>query len=255
MTKIIAAIDNSLAARPVLAMSAALAPVLGAEVEAIYVAEDEGTTARASAEAFGVPFHQVPGDPFRRISELAEDDDVVAVAIGARGRRSGRRIGHLARQVANAIDKPVLIVPPDAQPPERLHTVVIAMESSPRKARSLKPAVAVAAAADLELVVVHVDDEDSIPSFSDQVAHETDAYAEEFVARYLHGAPKARLELRIGVPADEIIAAVDSAMADMVAIGWPRPADTRRGAVAREVLDRSRVPVLLVAVAHNEGET
>jgi nucleotide-binding universal stress UspA family protein len=115
--------------------------------------------------------------------------------------------------------------------------------------------VDVTANADLELVVVHVDDEDSIPSFSDQVAHETDSYAEEFLARYLHGAPKARLELRVGVPADEIIAAADAAVADVLAIGWPQSRDEQRGAVACEVLDRSRIPVLLIALDKREEAT
>lgn len=255
MTKILAAIDNSLAAKPVLAMSAALAAVVGAEVEAIHVVEDEGQTARANAEAYEIPFRQLSGDPFQQIVQQSENEEVVAVVIGARGRRSGRHVGHLAREMADAVDKPILVVPPDAEPPEHLHTVVIAMEASPHKARSLKGAVDVAANADLELVVVHVDDEDSIPSFSDQVAHETDSYAEEFLARYLHGAPKARLELRIGVPADEIIAAADAAMADVLAIGWPQSRDEQRGAVAREVLDRSRIPVLLIALDDREEGT
>ena len=253
MTKILSAIDNSLTAKPVLAMSAALAPVLGADVEAMYVAEDGGHTARECAASCGIAFRQLPGDPLQQIVRQAANEAVVAVVIGARGRRGGRHIGHLAREVADAIDKPVLVVPPDAEPAERLHTVVIAMEGTPGKARSLKSAIAVAADADLELVVVHVDDENSIPSFSDQVAYETESYAEEFLARYLQGAPKARLELRVGVPADEIIAAADSAMADVLAIGWPQSRDEQRGAVAREVLDRSRIPVLLVAIDGEEG--
>lgn len=253
MTKVVAAIDNSLTAAPVLAMAAVLAPVLGADVEAIHVADDGGHTAQASAETAGIPYRRLSGDPLEQIIATASSDDVVAVVIGARARRGARHVGHLAGQVADATDKPVLVVPPDAKPPERLHTVVIAMEGSPHKARSLKAAVTVAAAADLDIVVVHVDDEDSIPSFSDQVAHETDSYAKEFLARYLHGAPSARLELRIGVPADEILAATESAAADVLAIGWPQSAEADRGLVARELLDRSQVSVLLVAVAPNGG--
>jgi nucleotide-binding universal stress UspA family protein len=40
MSKVLAAIDNSAAARPVLASAAALADLLGAELEAIHVRED-----------------------------------------------------------------------------------------------------------------------------------------------------------------------------------------------------------------------
>jgi nucleotide-binding universal stress UspA family protein len=142
----------------------------------------------------------------------------------------------------------VLVVPPDASPPERLHTVLIAMEGTPAKARRVKPVLELAAAKELDIVVVHVDDEASIPSFSDNPGYETEMYVKEFLARYAPGAPHARLETRIGVPADEIVAAADDAAADLLALGWPQSDDEHRGKVAREVLDRSHVPVLLVAL-------
>jgi nucleotide-binding universal stress UspA family protein len=248
-TKIIAAIDNSAAARPVLASALALAGVLGASVEAIHVNDDGGGTAQASAESFGVPFRTAAGNPFDILVEMSARDDVVAVAVGARGRPGGARpAGHLALALADSIDKPVLVVPPDAQPSGSVQRVVLAMEGTPAKARSAKRTVEVAAGAGLELIVVHVDDENSIPLFSDQVQHETEAYAREFLARYCHGAPEARLELRIGIPADEIMAAVDKATPDILAIGWPHSSEPGRGGVARQILDRSHTPVLLVAV-------
>ena len=160
-----------------------------------------------------------------------------------------RRVGHLAHAVANEIDKPVLVVPPEAAPAERIRTVLIAIRGTRTEARSIKARIEVAAGADLEVVVVHVDDEASIPSFSDQLAHETDVYVEEFLARYLPGAPKARLELRVGVPANEILAVNDSMTADLLVLGWQQSTDNSRSAVAREVLDRSHMPVLLVPLA------
>jgi nucleotide-binding universal stress UspA family protein len=248
MNKIVAAIDSSAAARPVLSMAVALGAVLGAEVDAIHVADDTEQTAGAMAESLGVAYTVLRGDPFDRIIERAAANDVVAIVVGARRRVRGSHLGHLARQIADALQKPVLVVPPEAEPCERLHTVVIAMEGTPAKARSLKAAIDLASALELELIVVHVDDEESIPSFSDQVAHETEAYADEFLARYLPGAPKARLEFRVGVPADEIIDLSESVTADLLAVGWPHTGDADRGAVAQEILDRSHVPVLLVAV-------
>lgn len=251
MTKVIAAIDNSLAARPVLTMAVALAEVFGADVEALHVSEDDGETARSNAEHLGIEYCQCAGDPFDCITHAVADDAVVGVVIGARREPVSHHTGHLARQVADAVDKPVVVVPPDAEPPAHLHSVVIAMEGSPHKSKALKAAVEVAAGADLDLTVVHVDDETSIPSFSDQVAYEAETYAHEFLARYLRGAPDARLELRIGTPADEIIDVTEGA--DLLAIGWPQSATGDRGAVAHELLDRSHVPVLLVALDENGG--
>jgi nucleotide-binding universal stress UspA family protein len=246
MSTVIAAIDNSAAARPVLVAATALARVLGADVQALFVAEDEGQTARFSAERLGVTFRRLAGEPLRQIARRAVADDVVAIAVGARRRVNQRRIGHMACAVANEIAKPVLVVPPEAMPAQRLRTVLLAMKGTPASARGNKAMVDLASGTDLELVVVHVDDEASIPNFSDQAAHQTHAYAEEFLARYLHGVPKARLELRVGVPADEIVATSDSIAADLLALGWRQSKDNSRGAVVREVLDRSHVPVLLV---------
>lgn len=250
MTTILAAIDDSAAVHPVLATALALAPLLDGRVEAVHVAKPgtRGGTASETAAAMNVPLRQVDGDPFEVISAMAADDDVLALVLGIRARPTGRRpAGHLALQLADAIDKPVVLVPPDAQPPVRIGRVLIAMKGTPRSARDLLRVIELGAGAELDLVVVHVDDEDSIPSFNDQVQYETQAYANEFLARYCRGAPEARLMLRIGVPVDEILEAADEVAPDLLAVGWPRR-DTVTDDVAREIVDRSRFPVLVVAV-------
>lgn len=247
MSRVIAAMDNSATAERVLAAAAAVAPVLGATVECVHVSDVEGRTAASTAASAGVPFRTVPGDPLTQLVALAGDDDVIAFAIGQRSRVGTGATGHLALGLADAVDKPVLIVPPGAAVPERVQRVLIAMEGAPGRARALKRAVALAAAADLEMVVVHVDDESSIPSFSDQVHYETEAYASEFLARYAPGAPEMRLELRIGTPVDEILGTCDSERPDLIAMGWPHAHHPDRGSVVRAVLERSPVPVLLVA--------
>lgn len=247
MSRIVAAIDNSPAARPVLSVALALGPVLAADVEAVHVADDEGDTAAAVAASMGVTYRVLPGDdPLPAILGHAAAGDVALVVVGARRRLQSSELGHLAHQIADNLDKPVVVVPPETPPVDRLHRVMIALEATPAKARSLSGVISVAAAAELDIVVVHVDDEQSIPSFSDQEAHETRAYAEEFLARYLPGAGLARLELRVGDPADEIIDLAQHGPFDLLAVGWPR--DPERGAVARRILRRSHVPVLLVAV-------
>ena len=251
MKTILAAIDSSAAAHPVCSLAIALGRTLNARPRALHV-RDGGRTASFTAEILGVEYRQVEGDAFSRIVERAAESDVVAVVVGARGRLRTRTVGHLARQIADAISKPVLVVPPETQSVDRIRRVVIAVEGTPSKARNLKVVFDLASPVDVELVVVHVDDEKSIPRFSDQVAHETSAYAREFLARHLPRGPKARLELRVGVPADEIIEMASSFRADLLAVGWPQLAEGNRGATAREILDRSTVPLLLVPLAPSE---
>jgi nucleotide-binding universal stress UspA family protein len=250
MSTILAAIDDSAAAMPVLGTALALAPVFGAEVEAVEVAETVGRTARSAALAAHVPITNLPGDPLEEIIRLAERDDTLAVVVGARRSASGRRpAGHLTLALADALAKPVIVVPPDSPPPARIHRALLAVAGTAHSARYLQRTVALAAGAEIELVVVHVEDEDSIPSFSDQVQYEVEAYATEFLARYVPGIPATRMEMRIGLPAEEILAAVEDVDPDIIAIGWPQRGGDGRGLVVREVLERSRLPVLLVALA------
>ncbi len=176
--------------------------------------------------------------------------NVVALVLGARGLGGPRPAGHLALMLAGRTDKPVVVVPPDAHPPQHLHKVLVAMEGTPGKARTLQRTIELSTSAGLEIVVVHVDED--IPSFTDQVQHETEAYAQEFFARHLRGAPQVRLELRIGVPAIEVLAAVESLQAELVAVGWPHTTDPSRGTVARESWSGARSPSSLSPLPDRE---
>jgi len=247
MSRVVAAIDNSAAARPVLTTARAISVVLGGATEAVHVLENGDETARAMADSAGVELRTLSGDPAEALADVVSEEDVLALVLGTHGRLSGRRrAGHLALDIAGRTDKPVVAVPPETRPPERLQKVLVAMEGSPGKRRALLRSIALSTSAGLEIVIVHVDEE--IPSFNDQVQYESETYAHEFFARHLIGAPEVTLELRIGVPAEEVLAAAESTGVDLIAVGWPHTTDPSRGAVAREILDRSPVPVLLVAI-------
>jgi nucleotide-binding universal stress UspA family protein len=254
MKSVIAAIDNSAAARPVLTAAMALAQLLDASTQALHVSDDNGETAQGCADSLAIPFRRLRGDPLEQLVAQARAPDVVAVAIGTRRGVKEHAVGHTALAVAHAIDKPVLVVPPEALLAERFQKVLIAMEGTPRKSRAIRGAVELAVDADLELVVVHVDDASSIPAFSDQLAHETDAYVSEFLARHVPGAPKARLELRVGSPAEEIVATSQAVAAELIAVGRPQSILSSHG-VTREVLERSRVPVLLVGLYDSPADS
>lgn len=249
MSRVIVAIDDPVESYAVLAMAEVAASALDASMEVLHVVEDDETM-RLPAQVPGSPVRTLFGDPVDLLPLSAAESDVVAVVLGARSSSVvPHPAGHLAMALAGRTDKPVLMVPPGFDPPRQLHTAVVAMEGTPGKARVLQRCIALSTLAGLEIVVVHVDDVDSVPSFSDQVQYEAEVYAREFFARHLIDAPQMRLELHIGVPAVEVLRAVESAHADLVAVGWPQTDDPGRGMVAREIVDRSPVPVLLVAIA------
>ena len=247
MTRVVAAIDNSAAARSVLTVGRSVAVALGADLEAVHVPEDGYETATASAETAGLTLRTLPGRPVDALTIEADRADVLAVVLGLRDRTSGPRpAGHLVLDLAGRTDTPVVVVPPDFTPPDGVTTLLVAMEGSPASNEALQRTLTLSVGAGLEVVVVHVDEE--VPRFTDQVQHEADAYLQEFVARHGPALRSRRIELRIGAPAEELLAAIELVRPDLVAVGWPHPGDPDRGEVAREILARCPVPLLLVPV-------
>jgi nucleotide-binding universal stress UspA family protein len=247
MTRVVAAIDNSAAARAVLVVGRAVAAALGADLDAVHVLEDGAETATASAAAASLTLRILSGVPAEVLTEEADRADVVAVVFGLRDRAAGPRpAGHLVLEVAGHTATPVVAVPPGIDPPDRVSTLLVAMEGSTTSSEALGRTLALSAGAGLDLVVVHVDEE--VPPFTDQVQHESDAYLQEFVARHGRALRDVRIELRIGAPSDELLAAIETIGPQLVAVGWPHPGGPDRGEVAREILAHCPVPLLLVPV-------
>lgn len=250
MTKVIAAIDSSVAARPVLATARALAVLLGAEVEALYVGGDGDRVPASEADAAGLELRTEPGPVIERLIQVGMEDDVVALVLGARGTPLVRRpLGSTALAIATSLPKPVVVVPPDARDPTKLHRVLVPLEESVSASVAPRVILELAAAAELEVVVLHVFDEGSIPPFTDQPQHEGPAWAEEFLARYCpSGLGTVRLEVRVGRTEDLVPVVAEETGADLVALGWAQELAHGRAPVVRNALGRSRVPILLVPV-------
>lgn len=247
MSRVIAAVDDSAAAAAVLAMARAVGEALAAAVDAVNVGGGGGTAAAAAARA-EVPFRTLTGEPLPTLVALGDEDDVVSFVVGQRSRVGSGTTGHTALGIADAVVQPVVVVPPDAAVPDRIRRVLVAMEGTPARARQLRRALSLASsAAALEVVVVHVDDEGSLPMFSDHAGYDTEAYAAEFLARYAPGVPVTRLELRVGPPVEKILHACDTECPDLLAMGWPHHGRPGGGRIARQVLERATTPVLLVA--------
>ena len=180
---IVAAIDNSAAAGPVLEIAGAFARSVGGDLQALHVAEDGDDTAGALATAQGTSLRTVPGDVVECLVDAAEAPGVIAIVLGGRGRPGGPRpAGHIAKEVITRVRIPVVVVPPDAARPTRLERVLVPMEGLPGEAGALAPVLELLASSGVKVAAVHVDDEASLPSYSDQVQHETEAFTREFVA-------------------------------------------------------------------------
>ena len=246
MSTVLAAIDDSAAARTVLETAVALADVLGATTDALHVREDHSQSPRRAADAACVPLREVTGDVVDQIAGAAASADVSAVVIGVRCRPAARQpAGHVALALMTDITKPLMVVPPHVRTHKGFRRMAVPLDGTLATAARARPAIDLAAAAGIDVVVIHVSDEDRIPPFTEQPQHETRAFAEEFLARYAPGT-SVRLELRVGVPAAEVLDAAVALDADLCALAWAQGLEPGRAQVIKELLTHSPIPLLLL---------
>jgi hypothetical protein len=248
MKKVIAALDNSLAAGPVMATAVALARLLDAEVDALHVRVDGEEVALGAAEAVGLPLGEATGSPIEELIAATSPDDVVALVLGARGRPLGARpLGATALAVATSVVKPVVVVPPDAVRPGVLQRVLVPLEGTVSTSLAPRSVVDLACSANLDVVALHVHDEADLPAFSDQPQHEADAWAREFLARWCpQGLDRAEFEVRVGRAEELVPLVAEQVEADLIALGWAQELAEGRAPVVRAALTRARVPVMLL---------
>ncbi len=111
---ILAAVDESGTSRGVLETAGTLARLLAADVEAVYVHDDDPSSASELIETIAVPRRVLIGDPATAILTALGDDDVAMAVIGTgRGRNGTHRLGHVAQDVMTGASKPVVVVPPE----------------------------------------------------------------------------------------------------------------------------------------------
>jgi nucleotide-binding universal stress UspA family protein len=249
VTRVLAAIDSGAAARPVLSAARAVADLLGADVDALHVRERAWATAKAAADAAGMHLTLLSGRALERIMQEAGRPDVVAVVLGARATpRGARPAGHVATHIATSSRKPIVVVPPDCEVPVRLRRILVPLEAVMATASAVDSAVLAAATGGAEVVVVHVMTEQALPLFTDQPQHEVEAWTSEFRRRYCDH-PEVRLEVRMGVPRDRVLAFAEEMRADAIILAWSQRLVPERAALVRSVLEHSRIPVILVPVA------
>ena len=251
MKKVLAALDNSLAGKSVLASAQAFAALLDSEVEALHVLTNGQRTVRNMAESAGVPLRTMTGPVVERLVAAGEARDVVALAIGARGTwASSKPLGGRAAAVATALSKPVLIVPPDAGASQTFRRVLVPLEGSLSSSLAPRWLFELPGGAEIDVVALHIHDEDSIPAFTDQPQHEMSAWTHEFVQRYCPwGIGTVQLEIRVGRIGELVPVVADECGCDLIALGWSRDLSSDRAPVVHETIERSRLPVLLVPVA------
>lgn len=255
MTRVLAAIDNSAAAKPVLETAKAIEPLYGSPALAVHVREGSASIAEAAARAAGIPLRIESGSPLEILQGLLQVPEIGALVIGARGTPAGRRpIGDTAQALITSVAKPLVVVPPDVREPERIGRILVPLDGSPESAAAVSRTIERARAAGIEVIVLHVRGEAALHAFSDQLHHEGPAWVEEFLARFCPvPAQEVEVELRVGVPEEEVGSVARETGADLIALGWSQELSAGRAGVVRAMLSGSAVPVLLIALESTDS--
>ena len=249
--RLLAALDDSAAAKPVLATAQRLAPMVDAEVVAIHVTEQpDGATAHALADAAGIDLQVRVGDVAQSLIAAAHEHGVRGIVVGARRANwTSLPAGHVALQIAQDVDWPVIIVPPDA-PDRPVRRVLVAVEGDSESETLDMLASSLQAEQWPEIIALHVFEPDTLPMFADQPVHETDAWAQEFLHRVPHARHKhVRLEVRIGRAPDVVRNVSRELNVDMVVLSWRHDLGAGHAPIVREMLASSAVPLLLLPAA------
>ena len=152
----------------------------------------------------------------------------------------------LWQPVAQRSAKPVVLVPAEAQRrPRRIRRVLLPLDGTARSAAAVAEAAERFARGGAELVVLHVFDAETVPKFWNQHAHASQAWEQEFLARYC-ALPGVRLELRSGVAAEHMAKVARDEQADMIALAWSQRLDPGRAAAVRQTILEAEVPVMLI---------
>jgi nucleotide-binding universal stress UspA family protein len=249
--KVLAALDQTAAAGPVLAASHEIARMFTADVEAVHVLHDGVQQVRDLAAHHGVHLAELEGAPGRRLAQALEDDDeAVALVVGTRCLpQGGREIGSTALEVVTTARKAVFAIPPELPGEFAIRRVLIPLEGSLPTSYGPYAALDVPGAEHVEVVILHVLEEQELPAFSDQPQHEWEAYGREFLARYsLWPFEHVRLETRVGRADQHILPVAQDARCDLIALAWAQELAPGRARIVRETLRHGRIPILLVPV-------
>jgi nucleotide-binding universal stress UspA family protein len=250
MNIVLAALDTAAAARPVLETALRIGQLTGADVEAVHVRRgrlESIETPELLAARSKVPFRLLAGPVEPALLAALGAPEVLAAVIGARATPGGRRpVGRTARHILEHANKPVVITPPDAIAPSSFRRILVPLEGTEASSRPVLERLWPLLVADVELVVLHVFTDATLPAMLDRPEYDLEILGKEFLTRHFPHAT--HIELRPGPVATQVAEVSGQHSADLVVLSWSQDCSAGRARVIWEVLGASSVPVLLLPV-------
>jgi nucleotide-binding universal stress UspA family protein len=255
MRTVLAALDSSPAARPVLETALAFGELTGARVEAVNVVDDGHEIPQWLTVRTQVPLRMLTGAVEPTLIHAVADNAVIAAVFGARRTSSGPRpVGHTAMHVLRRATKPIVVVSPDVgvgSPQRSIRRLLVPLEGNIESSRPVLEMLGPLIVAEVELVVLHVFTRDTVPRTLDRPVRDMSMWGDEFAARFCPGAT--RVQLRVGTVGGEVAAMTGADAVDLIVLSWAQDSSPGHAAVIRDVLGVSTVPVLMLPVDRLAG--
>ena len=254
MRTVLAALDSSISARPVLDTALGIADLMGASVDAVHVVDGATETPRHLTDRHGVALQLLDGPVEPALLAAISSPEVVAAVLGARSSPSDPRpAGHTALSVLEHAGKPIVAVPPAALDgtSRAIHRILLPLEGREESSRPVLEQLLPLLVAEIELVVLHVFTDATAPRFLDRPQRDLELLSEEFLRR--HCPTATRIELRSGGIGRWIGDVRRDQTADLIVLSWSQTMGAGHAAVIRDVLVHADAPVLLIPVAPPES--
>lgn len=249
--KVIAALDNPADADVIVNTAVRIGEIAGADVEAIHISanrQESVSALKSCTTRHMIPLHIVHGQVESTLLRELNATDVQAAVLGIRSSEEGPHLGHIATGILRDLNKSIVLVPPDAVLPGDIRRLVVPLEGTEISSRPVLDLLERIVPRDIELVVVHVFTEETLPKMLDHPYRDLEFLGQTFLARHCPSATDIRLR-QGSVPVAAAINEVTAEGAgDLVVLSWSQDLSPGRAQVIREVLASSVAPVLVLPV-------
>ena len=249
MSIVVAVLDSSAAARPVLEVAQRIGELTESPVEAVHVRSDplkSVETPESLAARNEVPFQVLDGTVEPEILRTMDRADVLVGVIGARATTGGRRpVGRTTLHVIARMNKPVVVVPPDLIAPGSFRRLLVPLEGTEESSQPVLDRLGPLLRSDVEVVVLHVFTDVTQPAMLDRPLRDLQMMGKR-IPRRATIPHAAGIEFRPGPVAMRVAEVSQEQSIDLIVLSWSQDISAERARVVREVLSASALPVLLL---------
>jgi len=249
MNRVVAALDTAADAEAILDTAVRIGEMAGADVEAVHVRSNREQSVSAlnlCATRHMAPLHVLDGPVEATLLRSLDATDVEAAVLGTRSSQEDPHLGQIAAGILRSLNKSMVFVPPDAVLPGDIRRLVVALEGTDMTSGPVLDLLERIVQKDIELVVVHVFTDETLPAMLDRPYRDLEFLGQKFLA---HHCPRAtEIRLRQGPVAASINEIAAEGGCDLVVLSWSQDFSPGRAQVIHEVLESSVAPVLVLPV-------